>query len=102
MSKLVKVTVASDLPPGQATAFEVEGKRIALFNVGGQYYAIDDTCPHAGASLAEGTVEGGVVKCPWHGADFDLSTGQVQCPPADENVQCYRVLVEGDDIKVEV
>jgi 3-phenylpropionate/trans-cinnamate dioxygenase ferredoxin component len=102
MTKQIRVTTVKDLPPGQAAAFDVEGKRIAVFNVAGTFFALDDTCPHAGASLATGYVEGGKVGCPWHGADFDLRTGAVLCPPARGNVASYRVIVEGDEVKVEL
>lgn len=102
MAKLVKVAPTKDLPPGQAAAFDVEGQRVALFNVAGTYYAIEDTCPHAGGPLSEGSVEGCKVTCPWHGADFDLKTGAVLGPPAFEGVKAFKVLVESDEIKVEV
>jgi len=102
MSKLVKVAILSDVPPGSCMAFEVEGLRIAVFNVGGAYYALDDTCTHAGAPLCEGEVKDGKVTCPWHGADFDLQTGAALTPPAFEGVRTYPVVVDGDDIKVEI
>lgn len=102
MSKKVKVAIAADLPPGQAAAFEVEGRRIAVFNVDGNYHAIDDTCTHAGASLSEGSLEGCTVRCPWHDAVFDLRTGECLGPPADTPVKSYPVFVEGDDIQVQI
>jgi nitrite reductase/ring-hydroxylating ferredoxin subunit len=102
MPKLIKLAVTQDLPPGQAAAFDCEGQRIAVFNVGGAYYAIEDTCPHAGGPLSEGQVEGHKVTCPWHGADFDLKNGAVLGPPAFEGVKAFKVVVEGDDIKVEI
>jgi 3-phenylpropionate/trans-cinnamate dioxygenase ferredoxin subunit len=102
MARLVKVTDTRNLPPGSAAAFDVEGNRIALFNVGGTIYAIEDTCTHAGASLAEGTVEGTKVTCPWHGAEFDLTNGSALTPPAFEGVRTFRVVVEGDAIHVEI
>ncbi|MEW6302007.1 MAG: non-heme iron oxygenase ferredoxin subunit [Verrucomicrobiota bacterium] len=102
MAKLVKVAETKDLASGQAGAFEVEGRRIAVFNVDGNYFAIDDTCPHAGAPLSEGSVSGGKVVCPWHEAEFDLNSGAVLGPPADQGVGCYKVVVEGNDIKVEI
>jgi|SRR5215475_5130492 len=102
MPKLIKVAVTSDLPPGKSTAFDVETQRIALFNIDGVYYAVEDTCPHAGGPLSEGIVEGCKVTCPWHGADFDLKTGEVLGPPAFEGVKTFKVMVEGNDIKVEV
>lgn len=102
MAKLIRIANKADLPPGKAAAFEVEGVRLAVFNVDGTFYAIDDTCPHAGAPLSEGTIEGGKVICPWHEAAFDLKTGEVLAPPAFEGVKSYRVVVEGDDLKIEL
>jgi 3-phenylpropionate/trans-cinnamate dioxygenase ferredoxin subunit len=89
MARLVKVANTTSLPPGKATAVEFDGRRIALFNVGGTYYAIDDTCPHAGGPLSEGQVDGDKVVCPWHDAAFDLKTGDVLSPPAFEGVKNY-------------
>lgn len=102
MAELVKITEINSVPSGKAEAFEVAGRRIALFNVNGVFFAIDDECPHAGASLASGFVNGGKVGCPWHGAEFDLGTGAVLCAPARENVRSYRVVIDGNDVKVEV
>ncbi len=102
MGELHKVTETSNLPPGTAMAIDVEGRRLALFNVDGTYYAIDDTCTHSGGPLSEGDVEGTEVSCPWHGACFNLTDGSVLTPPADEGVISYRVVVEGEDIKVEI
>src|SRR5262245_44009209 len=102
MAKLFKVAETKDLPPGRASAFDVDGRRIAVFNVGGTYYAIDDTCPHNGGPLSEGEVAETKVTCPWHAAEFDLKSGEVLSPPAFEGVKSYKVVVEGNDIKVEV
>ena len=102
MAKLMKVADATNLAPGQATAVEIDGNRIAVFNVGGTFYAIDDTCPHAGGPLSEGKVDGGKVVCPWHEAEFDLTTGEVLSPPAFEGVKSYKVVVEGNEVKVEL
>jgi nitrite reductase/ring-hydroxylating ferredoxin subunit len=102
MAKLVKVANTTDLSPGKAAAFDVGGERIAVFNVDGTYYAIDDTCPHAGGPLSEGVVAQCKVTCPWHEADFDLKTGAVLSPPAFEGVKSYKVVVEGNEVKVEV
>ena len=60
MAKLIKVAETKDLPPGSAAAFEVEGQSIALFNVAGTFYAIDDTCPHSGGPLSQGQVDGAI------------------------------------------
>jgi len=102
MANLIKIAEVTDVPAGQAAAFTVEGQRIALFNVEGTYYAIADTCTHADGPLSEGEVQGTKVTCPWHGAEFDLKTGAVLGPPAFEGVPSFRVVLEGNDIKVEL
>ena len=98
----VKVADRSALAPGKPLSVEVEGRTIALFDVDGTLRAIDDTCTHAGASLAEGEVEDGTVVCPWHGARFDLTTGEVRCPPAGRPVRAYPVALRGQEIWVEL
>ncbi len=102
MPRLVKVADANQLPPGKATAVELDGTRIALFNVGGTFYALEDTCPHAGGPLSEGQVEGDKVICPWHDAAFDLKSGDLLAPPAFEGVKSYKVVVDGNDVKIEL
>lgn len=102
MAELVTVAKTSELGPGQAKAVQVKDRTVALFNVGGTYYAIDDTCTHAGGPLSEGSVGGTAVTCPWHGAQFDLPSGKALTPPAPEGVTRYPVRVEGDDIKLEI
>ena len=101
MGELTKVATTGQLELGAAICVEVEGKQIALFNVDGEFYAIDDTCSHSGGPLSDGMCEGTVVTCPWHGAQFDLETGNVVRAPAQDGVGSYKVLVEGDDIKIE-
>lgn len=102
MGRPIRVARVAEIPPGQAKACDVDGKKVAVFNVDGAFYALDDECPHAGAPLSSGFVQGGKVGCPWHGADFDLRTGAVLSSPARGNVCSYRVMVEGDDIMIEV
>ncbi len=102
MGTLIKVATAETLTPGKAACCEVLGQRIAVFNVDGTIYAINDVCPHSGGPLSEGFVKNGAVACPWHGAEFSLATGMVQTPPARQGVRSYRVVVEGNDIKVEI
>jgi nitrite reductase/ring-hydroxylating ferredoxin subunit len=102
MAKLIKIAETKDLPPGQAAAFDLEGQRIALFNVEGTFYAIGDTCTHRGGPLSEGSVSGTTVTCPWHGAQFDLKTAAVMRPPAPQGVPSYRVVIEGSDVKIEI
>jgi nitrite reductase/ring-hydroxylating ferredoxin subunit len=87
----VKVAKTDEVAPGQGKLVEVNGKKIALFNVEGSFYAIDDACSHLGGPLAEGFLDGNEVTCPWHGARFDITTGEVLRPPGCERsptLQC--------------
>jgi nitrite reductase/ring-hydroxylating ferredoxin subunit len=102
MPEFVKVAKTEEIPAGQARMVEVNGKEIALFNIAGAFHAIDNTCTHVGGPLCEGEIEGQQVTCPWHGAVFDVTTGQVLGPPAGAGVSRYNVRVDGSDIEVEV
>ncbi len=102
MNQLHTVALTKDRPPGSALAVDVGGHRVALFNIQGKCYAIDDTCSHSGGPLSEGDVDGTEVECPWHGACFDLTDGSVLNPPAEEPVKSYPVHVDGDEIKIEM
>ena len=102
MGEWTKVASKKDLPVGKFVGVSVGNKRIAIFNVDGKYYAIDDECTHAGGTLSEGEVNGTVVTCPWHGATFEVTSGAVLSEPAFESVNAYPVHVEGDEIKVEI
>jgi NAD(P)H-dependent nitrite reductase small subunit len=102
MSKFVEVSKVSAIPDQSAICVEVEDQRIALFNFGGQFYAIDDTCPHRGGPLSEGSITGEEVRCPWHGAQFNIKSGEVTSPPSPTGVTKYNVRVSGDAIEIEV
>ena len=96
----VKVSDTKDIQPSQMKAVEVGDEIICVVNVGGKYYAIDNICTHEGGPLADGTLEGYEVECPWHGSKFDVRTGEVTNPPASAPEQAYEVKVEGNDILV--
>ena len=102
MTNFVKVASTSEIGPGQAKIVDVKGKQIALFNVGGEYFAIDNMCTHEEASLAEGEIVGFEVTCPLHGAKFDVRSGEVFGPPAYDDVASYPVRVSGGDVEVDV
>ena len=96
---------------GAARRVDLNGARIALVNVEGTVYAVDDDCPHEeGGSLSRGTVDDGSVWCPLHGARFALATGETLEPPEDEQmgppvdrgIRVYSVMIQGDDIYVEL
>jgi nitrite reductase (NADH) small subunit/3-phenylpropionate/trans-cinnamate dioxygenase ferredoxin subunit len=75
MNDFVRATSLQDVPPGTCRTVEVDGTFVALFNIDGMIYALDNTCPHAGGPLGEGTIVGDCVKCPWHGWRFNIRTG---------------------------
>ncbi len=102
MSERHIVTTIGSIPPGTAKAFSVGTLRLALFNVEGRIFAIDDVCPHDDAPLSEGTLDGTTIICPWHNAEFDVTCGKVLCPPAVEDVKSYPVFVNGDSVEVEL
>lgn len=101
MGNFVKAVNASDIPAGQGKACEVGGKTVAVFNVNGQFCAIDNTCVHRGGPLGEGDLEGNVVTCPWHGWQYDVTTGVSPVNPAAK-VKKFNCKVEGGDVLVEV
>ena len=102
MADFVKLAKTAEIVPGQGKMIEVGGKKIALFNVEGSFHAIDDTCTHRGGPLSEGVLEGKQVTCPWHGATYDVTTGDALGPPAPKGVARYNVRVEGSSIEVEI
>ena len=93
MSDWVNVILARDMPPGEHTVVEIDGASIALFNLDGEFYAIEDVCTHDGSEIATGCIVDGVIECPRHGAKFDLKTGAVTAPPAYEPVDTFPVRV---------
>ena len=95
--QFVTVAKLEDLDPGMCRSVELKNLGLALFNVEGEIYALDNTCPHAGGPLGEGTLEDEVVTCPWHGWKFNVRTGQrLKNPSQGWAVQSYEVrVVEG-------
>ena len=101
MGQFQKVAKKSQLEPSRGTIVEVEGNSIALFDINGKVHAIKNVCPHATGPVGEGSLEGTVVTCPWHGWEFDVVSGASQMNP-EIKVETYPVKVEGDDIFVEI
>lgn len=100
MNKLHKVATLSELPPGGKVLAVLDDRAVAVFNVEGSYYAIDDVCTHDGGPLAEGNLVGCEIMCPRHGARFDVRTGKALCFPAFEPVTTHTVEIQGDSILV--
>jgi len=103
MSKrYVPVARLSDVPPGEARVFEAEGVSLALCNVGGEIYALDNLCTHDDGPLGSGKLQGTAIECPRHGARFDVKTGAVLRMPAAFPVRTYPTRLEGGQILVAV
>jgi len=102
----VRAIAKSELQPGQAKCVQLDGRKIAVFNVNGKFFATDDLCTHDEASLSEGSMyaEGCrcIVECPWHGSRFDLGTGDALNLPAVKPVKTYPVREAGEAIEVEL
>lgn len=101
MKDFVKVAFAHEIPPDTGRTVEVEGIWIAVFNVEGKFYAVDNSCPHAGGPLGEGKLCGTEVECPWHGWKFDVTSGERVGNP-NFQVTCCEVRVQGDEIQIAI
>ena len=99
MAEYVKVAATADVAPGTGLVAEVNGQAIAVFNVDGTFYAMDNTCVHRGGPLGEGELEGEAVTCPWHGWQYNVKTGACITNPSAA-VKCYQLKVEGTDVEV--
>jgi len=102
LMRWVAVCGTNEMSVGESRAFEVEGRRIAVYNVDGEFFATDDTCTHEEESLAEGFLEDHLIECPKHGSQFDLRTGEVLSLPAVLPVRVYPVRVENTRVLVEI
>jgi len=102
MPESLKIAKVDEVASGQAKLIEVKGREIALFNIAGSFHAVDNSCTHVGGPLCEGEIDGAEVTCPWHGAVFDVTTGDVLGPPAPEAVTCYKIHLENDDVIIEL
>ena len=97
----IRVCPSSDVPAGEGRVVEAGGRTLALFNVDGAFYAIDNTCAHRGGPLGEGELDGTIVTCPWHGWRWDVKSGANANNPAVK-MTCFAVSVEAGDVFVEV
>lgn len=102
MADFVRVASTTELAAGGKKLLDIDGRAVALFNIDGTFYAIDDVCTHDGGPLAEGQLHGCEIECPRHGARFDVRTGAALCMPAFEPVTTHEVKVEGDSVFVRV
>ncbi|BBL58185.1 non-heme iron oxygenase ferredoxin subunit [Methylomonas koyamae] len=100
MTEWIDVVAASALADGEHVVVDVDGDDVAVFNIGGEFYAIADVCTHDGAEIASGELDGDEIVCPRHGARFCVKTGQVKCAPAYEDVATFPVRVAGGRLQV--
>ena len=89
-----------ELADGRMRRCEVEGRAIVVCRVGDRVHALDDTCAHDGVSLSLGALEGGRLRCPLHGSEFDVTTGRVLCEPAEVDLVRHQARVEGGEVVV--
>jgi 3-phenylpropionate/trans-cinnamate dioxygenase ferredoxin subunit len=95
-----RVAPASEIMPGDYASAEIDGTFVAVYNIGGEFFAIDDLCTHDGGGLSGGEIEDHQVICPRHGARFCLRTGQALSPPAYEPVRSYPTRVVDGFVEV--
>lgn len=102
MAQAHRVAKTKDIEDEAGKAFKIGDREIAVWKMGGKFYATDDICTHAYASLADGYVEDGCVECPLHAGRFEIATGKAMGAPVFTDLKTYALRIEGDDIIVEV
>ena len=100
MSDWIAVAAVGELAPGASKVIDIDGTLIAVFNIGGEYFAIEDICTHDGGELASGVLEGDQIICPRHGARFCVRTGEALSAPAYEPTAKFPVRIENGVIQV--
>jgi ethylbenzene dioxygenase ferredoxin component len=99
---IVRVCAQAEIAPDTVKAFDVDDKRLAVFNIAGKFYVTDDECTHASASLADGMLEGDVIECCMHLGAFHVPTGEVKAPPCTVALRTYKVMLQGDEVLVDL
>ena len=105
MPNWIRVCSTDDCPPGEARELVAGDRIVALFNVDGQYRALDGVCPHQGGPLGEGSIENGLLRCPWHGFEYDLTSGLPLAGEPDHRrmrLRHFKARFQGDDVIVEI
>src|SRR5438874_799828 len=100
MAEFTKVAETGEIPVGRMKQVVLDQERIVIANVAGTFFAFGGVCTHDDGPLIDGDLEGPIVTCPWHFSQFDVTTGQVVEPPAEENVRTYPVQIEGNSVYV--
>jgi len=100
MPEFVKVMKTYDILPGEIKSFDVEGEVIAICHTNGNFYAIKDECSHMAYPLSDGSLDGEIITCAWHGAKFNVKTGDVLSMPAVVPIETYQLKIEGENVYV--
>ena len=100
MSEFVKVATIDEIAPGSRKLIDFESVTVALFNINGQLYCIEDVCTHDGGPLPEGELKDHIIACPRHGAEFDVRDGRALSMPAATPAPTYEVKIQGKDILI--
>jgi nitrite reductase/ring-hydroxylating ferredoxin subunit len=101
-ASVVRVCSRSEVAPGAVKAFTVGGTTLAIYNLDGNFYATDDECTHAAASLADGMIDGDVIECCMHMGSFHIPTGRVVEPPCEVPLRTYQVVLKDDGVFVDL
>ncbi|HUS94221.1 MAG TPA: non-heme iron oxygenase ferredoxin subunit [Patescibacteria group bacterium] len=101
MSEFVPVAMRDEVPPGARKLIDFDAVSVVLFNIGGDFYCIEDVCTHDGGPVGEGDIEGCSIECPRHGARFDLRDGSVLSMPAVVPIPTYQVKLDGNQVFIE-
>lgn len=96
----VRAAKKDEIPPGTIREFQLDGKNVAIANVDGKFFVINNVCLHRGGPLGQGELEGKVVTCPWHGWQYDVTSGKATMNPA-VGVETYAIELRGDDLFVD-
>ena len=96
----VRAARKDEIPAGSIREFQVDGLTVAIANVGTRFYAVNNTCLHRGGPLGQGILQGVAVTCPWHGWQYDVTTGKLAMNPA-AGVKTYAIEVRGDDLWID-
>jgi len=101
MGNFIKASKKSEIPEGHGKSITLEGHALGIFNIGGNVCAIDNTCKHRGGPLGDGELNGSTVTCPWHGWQYDVTSGACATNPGVSQKK-YNIKLEEDDIFVEI
>lgn len=100
MSSYHKIATTGEIKEGEIRSFIVDNEVVAVCNSGGRFYAFKDQCSHQDLPLSDGELDGDVVRCAYHGAEFDIKSGEALCLPAVEPVETYSIKIENGDILI--